>query len=195
MVYGIPSIDKLVLQLATQQVAKDKKFCVDVLIRLKPSGKVLAKSTLAKGALLPIISNNIQECDKSALAMAAFRSNDKLHVAPGRVENPVVKDKSMNPGSMVRLVHLGAALVDTEAVNAKMTLLMVPIIVSFSGNAVERVAAVPAIELVKEANAGDEIVAMVDRSLIALKREKSKKVITTIGAVVKPSRIDPLETE
>jgi hypothetical protein len=168
----MPAPSKLVTWLAMQHMlASDSRTVHEqrVRIRVKPSMGLFATEALKKGARFPVASNSIITCDKAELQVAAWHCSDRVHIVPTRPHSKTSKDGSVeivwNAASAVRLVPAGAGQAELNMINAKMTVMVCPLVTSCGGKAREFAGVVPTIELTDDVCTGMEIVSSMDEDI------------------------------
>ena len=156
---------------------------------------VFADEDLKKGARWPVLSSNIVLGARETLQSAAFHCSETVHVVPNRpCEKSDVEGKGVlwNPGAAVRLVRGTESLMVQGQINAKMTIVAVPVVVSHAGTASEHAAAIPFIELTGPVKKGGEIVCQINDDLWSKPVPKPAVKVKRQAIAVAPAGQDPL---
>lgn len=151
---------------------KESKAFSGTRIRKTPKLGVFATEALSKGEKLPCFASTsgIIEGDRKTLTNPAFIATERLfvvparsferekrakHSEPGASSAPgQIVERWYNPASAVRLIP-GAEHNDA---NAKLTIVLVVVVVSSGNTATEKAVPIVAVELKKNVKSGDEIV-------------------------------------
>lgn len=119
----LPSSVKLVTWVAMMHISTTKVVADNlVTIRVKPTGGVVAIAKIKKGSIFPVISQNIQQCDKSELTTAAYHISETVHVIPRFSYEPKEgrDGHHFNPAVHIRIVEPGDKSDVLDKVNAKL---------------------------------------------------------------------------